>query len=199
MIAAVGLACLTIILPLAASGAPAHDGTAIRSFSPAGQTIGGEWSGEALDTAGMSRGLARNPRVAALMGRDRDDLPQGFDPEHATGDSGNAYPYSQCTWWAYLRRHQLGLPAGSYFGDGADWAESARRLGYWVDRTPRQGDIMVFRRGQNGASPVHGHVAIVEKVNKDGSVSTSECGASYHGRPFHRIIKNTGDYRYIHY
>lgn len=44
----------------------------------------------------------------------------GFDPNHVTGDVGNAYAFSQCTWWAYVRRHQLGLPVGSHMGNGAD-------------------------------------------------------------------------------
>lgn len=54
----------------------------------------------------------------------------------ATGDSGNAYPWGQCTWWAYVRRHQLGLPVGSYFGNGQAWAASAARLGYSVSHQP---------------------------------------------------------------
>lgn len=117
---------------------------------------------------------------------------------HPTGDTGNAYPFPQCTWWVYLRRHQLGLPVGSRFGNGAQWADSARRLGYAVDRTPRQGDIMVFARGQEDSSTVYGHVAIVEKVNKDGSVTTSESGARYHGGTFSRTFHNVGDFEYIH-
>lgn len=117
---------------------------------------------------------------------------------HPTGDSGNAYPFSQCTWWAYVRRHQLGLPVGSYFGNGAQWADSARRLGYQVNHTPSVGAIMVFARGQLGANAIYGHVAIVERVNSDGSVTTSECGASLHGRTFSRRIYNTGAFWYIH-
>ena len=152
-----------------------------------------------VDASQMSKSTASNAKVAALMDRDAADLPAGFDPNHATGDSGNAYSFSQCTWWAYTRRHQLGLPVGSYFGDGAMWADSARSHGYWVDNTPRVGDVMVFQRGQEGASAQYGHVAIVEKVNADGSVTTSECGASYHGKTFSRTFKNVHDFQYIHY
>lgn len=86
------------------------------------------------------------------------------NPGFSSGDSGNAYYYGQCTWWAYERRHQLGLPVGSYFGNGGQWANSARAHGYRVDQTPSVGAVIVFAPGQDGADPVYGHVAIVEAV-----------------------------------
>lgn len=86
------------------------------------------------------------------------------NPGFSSGDSGPAYDYGQCTWWAYVRRHQLGLPVGSYFGNGGQWANSARAHGYRVDQSPSVGAIIVFAPGQDGADPVYGHVAIVEAV-----------------------------------
>lgn len=42
---------------------------------------------------------ADNPVVRDLInGRDEDQTPTGFNPDHATGDTGNAYAYGQCTW-----------------------------------------------------------------------------------------------------
>ena len=89
------------------------------------------------------------------------------------------------------------FPAGSYMGNGNQWADSARRLGYWVDSTPRQGDVMVFQSGQAGSSLIYGHVAIVEQVNEDGSIVTSEWRAAYNGQPFSRTFpaSEVGDYR----
>ena len=171
-----------------------------------GLTADGAWqadAGDGLDADKLVGWQADNPVVMELLnGRDKDGVPAGFDPDHATGDTdGNAYPFSECTWWAYVRRHELGLPAGSYMGNGNQWADSARRLGYWVDRTPRQGDVMVFQSGQAGSSLIYGHVAIVEQVNEDGSIVTSECGAAYNGQPFSRTFpaEEVGDYQYIHY
>lgn len=115
----------------------------------------------------------------------------------SSGDTGKAYPFSQCTWWVYIRRHQLGLPCGSYFGNGGQWANSARAHGYRVDRTPSAGAIMVFAPGQDGSSPVYGHVAVVERVNGNGTVTTSECGARLHGRPVTRTRVAAGHW-FIH-
>lgn len=164
----------------------------------------GEWQASSdasqLDVSQMSRSLADNPQVAALMDQDSGLLPEGFDPNHATGDSGNAYSFSQCTWWVYVRRHELGLPVGSYMGNGNMWANSARALGYWVDNTPRHvGDIMVFAAGQAGADSSYGHVAIVEKINPDGSIETSECGAVMNGATYSRTYTNVSDFQFIHY
>lgn len=137
---------------------------------------GSSWdSGENIDEDNLTLLHADNPVVRALInGRDLNATPAGFNPDHDSGDDGSGYPYGQCTWWAYRRRHELGLPAGSRMGDARNWADAARRLGYWTDSTPRQGDIVVFRPDQRGADPTYGHVAIVESVGADGSVVISE-------------------------
>ena len=108
----------------------------------------GSWDlGSDVDPdAKMTVREAGNKVVQALInGRDEASVPAGFDPDHADGDTGNAYEFSQCTWWAYVRRHQLGLPAGSHMGNGADWADTARRLGYWVDSACRRRDLLPAR------------------------------------------------------
>ena len=153
-----------------------------------------------MDASLMSKSIADNPNVAVLMDQDSSALPANFNPNHATGDVGNAYEFSQCTWWVHVRRHQLGLPAGSHMGNGCQWADSARALGYWVDNTPRHvGDIIVFAAGQEGSDSYYGHVAIVEKINDDGSIVTSESGASLNGGTYSRTLTNVGDFQYIHY
>nr|WP_236632670.1 CHAP domain-containing protein [Bifidobacterium xylocopae] len=129
----------------------------------------------------------------------------GFCYGHNTGNSvgGSAYPSRQCTLWAYIRRSQLGLPVGSYMGNGADWANTARSLGYLVNNTPHVGAAMVFARGQRvgswNADPSYGHVAVVERVNGDGSVLISEGGTGFPTFPASEVVYNAGAYQYVHY
>jgi surface antigen len=122
----------------------------------------------------------------------------GSSPESSRGMSAPGYPFSQCTWWAAIRRAQLGKPVTNHMGNGADWANSARKLGWKVDHIPSVGAVIVFQRGQLGASPVYGHVAIVEKILPDGSVITSECGATFHGKPFTRRLVGATHLEFIH-
>ena len=117
------------------------------------------------------------------------------------GDVGNAYPYGQCTWWAYERRHQLGKFSGSHFGDARSWAASASALGYPVDNTPtQQGDILVFMPGQEGAHGYYGHVAVVEQVNPDGSILISESNVRGLGIVTNRVFtaEQAKTFHYIH-
>ena len=129
----------------------------------------------------------------------------GFCYGHPTGNSvgGSAYPARQCTLWAYIRRSQLSLPVGSYMGNGADWANTARSLGYLVNNTPHVGAAMVFARGQRvgywNADWTYGHVAVVERVNGDGSVLISEGGTGFASFPAYETVYGAGNYQYIHY
>ncbi|KAB7789246.1 CHAP domain-containing protein [Bifidobacterium cebidarum] len=141
--------------------------------------VEGDWglsnSDGALDTKLMNRNAAKNAVVSALLDQDADVVPDGFNPNHDTGANGNTYPWGQCTWYAYERRAQMGLPTGSRFGNATTWASSASALGYWVDGTPRHvGDVVVFQPGQEGAAAYYGHVAVIEKINADGSIEVSE-------------------------
>ncbi len=200
---------INLVTPSSSTGSSSANGGARVSRSDyrqplatASQRNEGSWDlGEAAFDAGqMSKSSAKNPVVAVLMDANQSVLPAGFDPNHATGDAGNAYEFSQCTWWAYVRRHQLGLPVGSYMGNAKDWSGSARSLGYWVDNTPRNvGDIVVFQAGQEGSDSSYGHVAIVEKINPDGSIVTSECGAVMNGKTYSRTLSNVHALSYIHY
>ena len=148
------------------------DDAASRSSQREDLTVDGTWDMGDRPEGKLTIIHADNPVVRDLInGRDEDQTPAGFNPDHATGDTGNAYAYGQCTWWAYVRRTQLGLPVGSHLGDGGMWADSAKALGYWVDDTPRQGDVIVFSPAQ--VNNAWGHVAIVEKVNGDGSIEIS--------------------------
>jgi len=129
----------------------------------------------------------------------------GFCYGHPTGNSvgGSAYPARQCTLWAYIRRSQLSLPVGSYMGNGADWANTARSLGYLVNNTPHVGAAMVFARGQRvgswNADWTYGHVAVVERVNADGSVLISQGGTGFASFPAYETVYGAGNYQYIHY
>lgn len=139
--------------------------------------------------------------LASYTNIDYSIAPAGFNPNHEIGDVGNRYAANNCTWWAYERRHQLGLPVGSFFGNGAQWAASAAAMGYWVDNTPRMiGDIMVFQGGQAGSLWGYGHVAIVEEIYPDGSVRVSEMGSGFPGYfSSTRVFSDTANYQYIHF
>lgn len=83
---------------------------------------------------------------------------------------GNRYDYGYCTWYAYNRRAQLGRPVGSFWGNASTWASYARSSGYVVNNTPTVGAVMQDSYSAGG----YGHVAVVESVHADGSITLSE-------------------------
>lgn len=105
----------------------------------------------------------------------------------AGASAGNRYAYGNCTWYAYERRVQLGLPVGSFWGNAATWAMYARAAGYRVDNTPSVGAIAQWNAYQGG-SYYAGHVGIVESVNSDGSITISEMNYLYN---FNRVTSRT--------
>lgn len=82
---------------------------------------------------------------------------------------GNRYDYGYCTWYAYNRRAELGRPIGSFWGNAISWSGYAASSGYRVDNNPEVGAVM-----QSGGYGGYGHVAVVESVGADGSVTVSE-------------------------
>jgi len=93
---------------------------------------------------------------------------------YRAGSVGNRYAYGNCTWYAYERRAAMGMPVGSFWGNGGSWSYSGRAAGYAVNNVPSYGAVLV-----EVGSP--GHVAVVESVAADGTVVVSEMNNSAYG------------------
>ena len=106
--------------------------------------------------------------------------------------SGNRYAYGYCTWYAYNRRVQLGLPVSGGWGNANTWDSGARASGLLVDHIPSVGAIFQTKSGY------YGHVGIVERVNPDGSVFVSEMNYAGWNVRSTRTIHNLAGYKFIH-
>lgn len=87
--------------------------------------------------------------------------------------AGDTYAYGNCTYWAAMRRIQVGEPIPNSWGNAADWALNAILSGYKVDQQPTQYAIMQTPNSAGGL----GHVAFVESVDPDGTWHISEMNA----------------------
>lgn len=92
----------------------------------------------------------------------------------ATASAGNRYAVGNCTWYVYERILQLGgRPVGSFWGNATSWASMAQSAGFTVNNTPAVGAIAQWNSFQGG-SGYAGHVAVVERVNPDGTIFITE-------------------------
>lgn len=82
----------------------------------------------------------------------------------------DTYDYGNCTYWAALRRIQVGDSVPNTWGNAATWAIRAFLGGYKVDHTPAPYAIMQIPDVDHGL----GHVAFVESVDPDGTWHISE-------------------------
>ncbi|WP_338024637.1 CHAP domain-containing protein [Bifidobacterium aerophilum] len=125
-------------------------------------------SGECSSSVGTTVG-SLDPKLVM-----KDDLVADMA---ATGtESDTRYPYGQCTWWAASRRAQIGRPIGGW-GNAKDWKTDADAAGFEVDSNARVGDVIVFQPGVLYADGTYGHVAVVERIDKDGGMLISESNA----------------------
>lgn len=90
--------------------------------------------------------------------------------------------FGQCTYWAIERRPDIWTnrspldPAAADW-DAWTWAEHARAEGLGVDARPEAGDVAVWSRRQ--ARDASGHVAYVEAINRDRSITITEMNSSF--------------------
>ncbi|MDO4979207.1 MAG: CHAP domain-containing protein [Candidatus Saccharibacteria bacterium] len=109
--------------------------------------------------------------------------------------SSNPMPYGWCTWYAWGRRAQLGgkytLPGG--LGNASTWDNSLAGS-FYIDGTPRAGDVIQTDYGQ------YGHVGYVESVNGDYITISDMNGLAGWGRVGYQNIPRSawGQYRFIH-
>lgn len=83
-------------------------------------------------------------------------------------NTSSSYPVGQCTWYAFNRIAQLGGHVDDYMGNGGEWGDKGRRLGYEITQQPKIGYAISFTPGVAGSDPRYGHVAIVEAVTDSG-------------------------------
>ncbi len=92
----------------------------------------------------------------------------GFSAVYAS----NGYDFGWCTYYAALRRAQIGRPVPSNLGNAYSWYRLAQRAGLPTGLSPQVGAVAVNEAGN--------HVSIVEVVNADGSFWVSEMNS--HGQ-----------------
>lgn len=158
---------------LAAGGIPAYAET--RAYVARIRSLMVKYQGESDDDdSGGSAGQLKPPLVMYSDGWHVNTAATGTDEGAAP-----TYDRFQCTWWAAIRRAQIGKPVDPFMGNGAQWAGKARSLGWQVSSRPSPGDVMCFQGGVHGSSPAYGHVAVVEAVAGDGSILISQSGTGW--------------------
>jgi len=105
---------------------------------------------------------------------------QGNTSKSCYTSSLNVLP--NCVGYALGRFNEIGnykIFKYAISGNAEDWYSNAQKLGLKVGDTPKLGAIICWRKGkvENGSDGA-GHVAIVEKINPNGSIVTSESGWS---------------------
>jgi len=107
----------------------------------------------------------------------------------------NLYDWGQCTWHVFNKRAQIGKGISTYWWNANSWDTGAAADGYTVNHKPAVGSILQSDLGY------YGHVAFVESVNSNGSITISEMnyGASP-GIVTYRTIpaSQVSSYKYIH-
>ncbi|ORX93713.1 hypothetical protein K493DRAFT_302515 [Basidiobolus meristosporus CBS 931.73] len=92
------------------------------------------------------------------------------------------YNNGKCTDWADARYYQLTCQQTTWMSDASSWTSNARSAGGWtVSSQPRVPSIIVIQPGYQGCGAT-GHVGVVERINSDGSVYTSNWNFEFSGK-----------------
>jgi surface antigen len=89
-----------------------------------------------------------------------------------SGVTPDRFSFGQCTYYADLEYHNLTNHWVEWIGNAYQWAGGAIAAGWNVSSIPHVPSIIVLQPGVEGAG-YYGHVAVVERINSDGSVYTA--------------------------
>ena len=118
--------------------------------------------------------IAQQATATAVLQQDGYDPGLGVGVITQPGAGGlNRFAFGQCTYWANMRYRALTGYWVPWLGNAYQWFYGASASGWIVSSKPHVPSIIVLQPGVEGAGG-YGHVAIVEKINADGSVYTSD-------------------------
>lgn len=117
------------------------------------------------------------PRQYATPGGGTPDDISGSRKLEGKAGTGHRFPYGYCTWYVAQKRY---VP---WSGNAGTWIYNAKAMGYRTGRTPAAGSMIVTTENR-----YYGHVALVESVNGDGTITVSEMNYNAWGKVDHRVI-----------
>ena len=143
--------------------------------------------------------ITTNEKLAAAIKAGKIKDPRGVDAGQSDADAAGAavpgsvntkpnyaaattYPVGQCTWGAKA----MAPWAGDYWGNGGQWAASARREGFKTGTTPKPGALICWTP-KNPLLGEYGHIGYVISVKSSTEIQVME--ANYNGN------QNIGNYR----
>ncbi len=154
------------------------DADKIISFNDA--EVSGLKTGEDIIIPGGEKPAPPAPRYFSTVNTASSFSSTTITPNFSYGSTpvyaGNTYVWGNCTWWVYNRRAELGRPIPSNLGNANQWNITAAAAGMSVSTTPVPGSIIYHI---NDPWSYLGHVGIVETVNSDGSIVTSDMNYNF--------------------
>lgn len=115
--------------------------------------------------------VAQAATATAIVRQDGYD-PNGQQIYTGIGVTPDRFAFGQCTYFADLEYHRLTNHWVNWIGNAYQWAYGAKAAGWIVSNTPHVPSIIVLQSYTQGAG-YYGHVAVVERINSDGSVYTA--------------------------
>ncbi|ORX95743.1 hypothetical protein K493DRAFT_337193 [Basidiobolus meristosporus CBS 931.73] len=147
-----------------------------------GQTTNSN-NNDGYDTKGTSNSSSNNGYGTKGTSNSKGKSDIGKSQGYSNADGGLEFLFKngQCTDWADARYAQLTGHHVEWRSDAKNWANDARSNGWTVSSKPQSPCIIVLQPGSQGIG-ASGHVAVVESINSDGSVYTSNY--NFNGGPY---------------
>ena len=166
------MATLTLVAGLAVAPLATGNGSAFSVFFSTGNMRNNN------DATNNQNLIAQAATATAVVRQDGYDANSGINngvPPVYTGSgvAADRFAFGNCTYWADLEYHNKTGYWVDWIGNAYQWAAGASAAGWTVSSVPHVYSIIVLQPYVQGAG-YYGHVAVVEKINSDGSVLTSD-------------------------